>query len=367
MHKIVISGYYGFNNIGDESILTAVVDSLREKIKDIEITVLSQNPENTKEKYQVDSTYRMSIPKVFSAIKKSDVLISGGGSLLQDATSKKSIHYYLGIIWMALLLRKKVFIYSQGIGPIESKFNRRIVAFTLKRVKHIVVRDEQSKELLVEIGIQPKKIFVSADPVIRVKKVPLNFGEAVLKDSNINTDGSKKIIGYALRGLNAKDEFIQQVCKSARKLASKHDAQIVFIPFHYKEDMIAIEKIKKILGDEAVYIESKYLIHEMLSIIGNMDIIVGVRLHALIHAAIMEVPMIAVSYDPKVNSFMSSLDMKALCSIIDFKSDFLVAEVDRVLEKKECIQEKIITNSQLLVDKLDKNEELIYRLLNEEE
>jgi len=364
MSKIVISGYYGFNNIGDESILTAVVDNLRDKIDNIEITVLSQSPQATAEKYNVKSEYRMDIKKVIKSIKSADVLISGGGSLLQDATSKKSIHYYLGIIWIALLLRKKVFIYSQGIGPIESKINRRIVRNTLNRVSNIVVRDEQSKELLVEIGIAENKIFVSADPVMRVKKADLDLGMNILKEEGYIPDSNKRTIGYALRGLKIKDDFIDEVCKSANELIDNHNMQIVFIPFHYKEDMSAIEKIKAKLGDKAIYIEKKYLIEEMLSLIGNMELIVGVRLHSLIHAAIMGVPMVAISYDPKINAFMSSLDMKALCSIYDFKSEFLIAEIERTLDNKKKIVEKIDRNSSILIDKLDKNEELIEKLLN---
>ena len=107
MHKIFISGYYGFNNIGDESILKAVIDNLRERLTEIEITVLSRNPASTAEKYQVHSVDRKSLSAIISAVKKCDLLISGGGSLLQDVSSKKSIIYYLAIMWIAKLLGKK--------------------------------------------------------------------------------------------------------------------------------------------------------------------------------------------------------------------------------------------------------------------
>jgi len=112
MHRIVISGYYGFNNIGDESILKAVVENLQERLRRIEITVLSQNPENTREKFGVKAVGRMKPVQIIRSIFKCDLLISGGGSLLQDVTSKRSILYYLAIMWIAILFRKKVFIYS---------------------------------------------------------------------------------------------------------------------------------------------------------------------------------------------------------------------------------------------------------------
>ncbi|NLK73054.1 MAG: polysaccharide pyruvyl transferase CsaB [Clostridiales bacterium] len=363
MHKVVISGYYGFNNIGDESILRAVVDNLRRKLNPIDITVLSQMPELTSEKFGVHSVYRMDVLKVIKAIGSSDLLISGGGSLLQDATSKKSISYYLGVIWIALLLKKKVFIYSQGIGPISGKINRFLVKKTLNKIKYIVVRDEQSKELLCEIGVNYENIYVTADPVIRVKKAELETGMKILESEGFVKDTSKITVGFALRGLKIKGNFIDEICEAAEHILSHYNAQIVFIPFHYNEDMGVINEIKKKHGDKAFYIENKYLTEEMLSIIGNMDVLIGVRLHSLIYAAIMDVPMIAISYDPKINSFMHSLEMKALCSIYDFQSEFLIEEFNEVLKRSEAIRTKVQKNIEQLILTLNKNEILIQELL----
>ena len=145
MVNILISGYYGFDNIGDESILRTLVSSLREHIPDCSLTVLSHNPASTREKYGVEAVERMSPMAILRAVKKCDMLISGGGSLLQDVTSSKSLHYYLSIIRCAQFFRKKVFIYSQGIGPIDRPGNRRAAAKALKKADGIVVRDERSR------------------------------------------------------------------------------------------------------------------------------------------------------------------------------------------------------------------------------
>ena len=117
MYNILISGYYGFDNIGDESILRTLVTSLRERIPNCSLTVLSHDPAATREKYGVEAVERMSPLAIARAVRRCDMLISGGGSLLQDVTSSKSLHYYLAIIRFAQLLGKKVLIYSQGIGP----------------------------------------------------------------------------------------------------------------------------------------------------------------------------------------------------------------------------------------------------------
>ena len=145
MYNILISGYYGFDNIGDESILRTLVTSLRERIPDCSLTVLSHDPAATREKYGVEAVERMSPLAIARAVRRCDMLISGGGSLLQDVTSSKSLHYYLAIIRFAQLLGKKVFIYSQGIGPIEKDADRRATARALRRADGIVVQDDFNK------------------------------------------------------------------------------------------------------------------------------------------------------------------------------------------------------------------------------
>jgi polysaccharide pyruvyl transferase CsaB len=362
--KILISGYYGFNNIGDESILRAVVDNLRGKLSNIEITVLSRNPEFTAQKYGVHSVNRKSVKDIISAVRRCDLLISGGGSLLQDVTSKKSILYYLMIMWAAMFFRKKIFIYSQGIGPILSKINRRLTAATLKRVNGIVVRDESSKELLIEIGVRGDGIIVTADPVLRVKKAELSIGREILVKEGFQPDPERMTVGFAIREKKIKSNFVEEICISIRRLVDEYHARIVLIPFHYSEDMAVIEEIEARLGNDVCCIKHKYLTDEMLSIIGNMNVLVGVRLHALIHAAIMDVPMIAVSYDPKINSFMHSIDMKAMCSVYDFQNDFFIEEFDRTVARAEKIKAKVHGRIEELIKKLDNNEALIQELMS---
>lgn len=361
--KLLISGYYGFNNIGDESILRAVVDNLKEKLQQVDITVLSQDPKSTEEKYEVHAVDRKSILSILCAIKRCDILVSGGGSLLQDVTSKKSIFYYLFIMWAAQLLRKKVLIYSQGIGPINSRFNRKITFGILKKADGIVVRDDASKELLAEIGLPLDKVVVTADPVLRIKPANLEIGKAILAQEGFHKTPEKKTVGFAIRERKVDSKFVDQLCLSMERLIEEQQAEIVLIPFHYSEDMKVLEEIKNRLGDQVFVIRHKYLTNEMLSIIGNMDFLVGVRLHALIHAAIMQVPMIGISYDPKINSFMHSIGLRAMCSIYDFDCEYFMEEFDKTWKTRDQIRGKVQGKIELLIQKLDTNEEMIKELM----
>ena len=358
MYNILISGYYGFDNIGDESILRTLITSLREKIPDCRLTVLSHNPASTREKYGVEAVERMSPGAILRAVRQCDMLISGGGSLLQDVTSSKSIHYYLFIIRLAKLLRKKVFIYSQGIGPIDHAFNRRATARALKKADGIVVRDERSAKLLEQIGLPQERIVITADPVIRMKRPDRTVGREILARAGIKKDG-RLTVGWAIREKNRDSTFVREITECIRWLRENYDAESVLIPFHYEEDREVCSVIAERTNGAAKCLSEKYLSEDMLSIIGNMDVLVGVRLHSMIYAAIMGVPIIGVSYDPKCTAFLNSVGLDSLSTRETFGAEAFKAEFARVLETGKEQTATVAENMRRLQKELDTNEEMI--------
>ena len=358
MYNILISGYYGFDNIGDESILRTLITSLREKIPDCSLTVLSHNPASTREKYGVEAVERMSPGAILRAVRQCDMLISGGGSLLQDVTSSKSIHYYLFIIRLAKLLGKKVFIYSQGIGPIDHAFNRRATARALKKADGIVVRDERSAKLLEQIGLPQERIVITADPVIRMKRPDRTVGREILARAGIKKDG-RLTVGWAIREKNRDSAFVREITECIRWLRENYDAESVLIPFHYEEDREVCSVIAERTNGAAKCLSEKYLSEDMLSIIGNMDVLVGVRLHSMIYAAIMGVPIIGVSYDPKCTAFLNSVGLDSLSTRETFSAEAFKAEFARVLETGKEQTATVAENMRRLQKKLDTNEEMI--------
>ena len=144
-YKIVISGYYGFNNAGDEAMLSAILQALQGTFDSPDITVISGDPKSTAASFGVHTVPRFSISGICRSIFSSDLIISGGGSLLQDVTSWKSMIYYLSIITLGVLFRKQVFLYSQGIGPVRYRVIRIILKHVLNHVDAITVRDKESK------------------------------------------------------------------------------------------------------------------------------------------------------------------------------------------------------------------------------
>ncbi len=363
MYKILISGYYGFNNIGDESILRTVIDNLREKLPDVDITVLSQDPAQTREKYGVEAARRMHLWDIFRSVRQCDLLLSGGGSLLQDATSGRSILYYLFILRLAQLLGKQTFIYSQGIGPITAPRNRRLTASVLRRADGIVVRDVRSRDLLLEIGVPEKLVHVTADPVIRVKKAELELGREILAQEGCPRDAGRLTIGWAVKARKPDKPFLREVERCILWLREEYGADSVLIPFFHDEDVCVCQAVAARLEGCAGCLRQKYLSEETLSIIGCMDVLVGVRLHSLIYAAVMGVPMIGVSYDPKVDSFLSSIQRPTPFTVENFSLEGFQTAFRETMAAREEIQETTARCLDGLISKLDQNEELIRAIM----
>ncbi len=363
MYNILISGYYGFNNIGDESILRTVIDNLREKLGDVGITVLSHDPAQTREKYGVQAEPRMDLKAIFRAVRRCDLLLSGGGSLLQDATSARSILYYLFILRLAQLMGKKTFIYSQGVGPISSGRNRRLTRHVLRRTSGIVVRDEKSRLLLLEIGVPASLIHVTADPVIRVKKADPALGLEILRQEGCPKEPGRLTIGWAVKSRRPDPAFYQEIRKCIQWLKEEYNADSVLIPFFHSEDLSVCEAIASELDGQVGCLRQKYLSEEMLSIIGSMDMLVGVRLHSLIYAAVMDVPMLGISYDPKIDSFLASIDRPTLSDVEDFTLEKFQAAFRDTLAHRNEIRAETAQRLAALIAKLDRNEELICELM----
>ena len=347
--KLLLAGYYGFGNLGDEAILEMTLKQILEITKRENVTVLSGNKEVTKKKYNLNTIDRYNILSILKALKSTDVLIFGGGSLLQDVTSKRSIYYYLFLIRLAKLMKNKVVMLSQGIGPIINEKSIKAVKSTLSFVDYITVRDNHSKEFLVSIGVDEKKIFLSTDPVINLRK----------EDNFENYDNSPKKVCFSLRNWKNSD-VSHKISEVAEKLIDS-GMECHFIPFYYKEDLQLIDQVEKILGSKAVYYKEKLSTNDAFDIIKTMDVMVGVRLHSLIFAAAANVPIVAVSYDHKVDHFVNSVNMRIACTIDDIDKNKIYKEIIDKINNENEEKEKLYKN----VEKLRELTYINYKILKE--
>jgi polysaccharide pyruvyl transferase CsaB len=321
MVKVVLSGYYGFDNIGDEAILYSIIQALRGAEPGIEITVLSHNPERTRQLYDVAAVDRWRMKEVTAALKHADLLISGGGSLLQDVTGIKSLGYYLGVISLARSLGKPVFFYAQGIGPVNSGWGRKMMRLVVNRVQHISVRDDSSKQDLLTMGVVKPPITVTVDPVLgmAINEQDQQLGEKILQDLGLVVGlQDKPILGISIRNWQqntvAFEKELARCCDHFVKLGW----QVLFLPLHYPDDQEACCRVANLMQLSARFmLRENYTVTEFMGIISHCQLIVGMRLHAVIMAAAAGVPLVGVSYDPKIDRFLQQLGLEPACRVTD--------------------------------------------------
>ena len=296
--NIAISRYYGFKNFGDEAILKVLTTEL--KSRNYNITVFSKSPTDTAKQLGVNCVYTFGIKNIIKTLKNVDVLFSGGGSLLQDTTSIKSLFYYLFVIAVALFFKKDVIIFAQGIGPIRSFAGKIFTSLLLKKCKYVTVRDEKSLELLKSWRI--KAIAVS-DPV---------WG---LDLSNTNSTGT---VGIQLRSWkNLSNEYLK---KLARHICEHFaDKDINIYSFQDSLDLDICRKFEWMLKDFKPELRTKVLsnlsIDEILKSFSELEYLVAMRYHACLLAMKLGIPTVALSYDTKVEKLAQKFSLP--CSNLD--------------------------------------------------
>ena len=339
-NKILISGYYGFDNSGDDAILKAMIKDLEDNIENIEIVVLSKNPNYTEKTYNIKAVDRFSIKAVKKAIKSCDLFISGGGSLLQDVTSTRSLLYYIILMKLAKMYNKPVMVYANGVGPINGKMNRVWTRRILNKVDLITLRDEDSRRFLDELEVENKNIYVTADPVFTLNPVEQIKVFNILKNESIPTD--KALVGVAVRHWDDSENLIFNIAKTIDYIIEKYNSNVILIPMHYPGDLDISNSILHNVNAEGCYVLSnKYNVEDLMGIIKNLEILIAMRLHSLIYAATQGVPMVGIVYDPKIEGFLKSIDMDFMCPAKNLKHQELVKKTDYVWENRKEIKHKL--------------------------
>ncbi|WP_339788468.1 polysaccharide pyruvyl transferase CsaB [Paenibacillus sp. FSL R7-0313] len=354
--KLVISGYYGFRNSGDEAVLKSILTALEEESQRSNITiepiVLSGDPESTTAMYGVRSVHRMKLKEVREALKESDGLISGGGSLLQDATGLKSIPYYLGVIKLAQWLKKPTFIYAQGIGPVNRKIFNPMIKSVFKACTYVSVRDEQSADYLRGLGLQWNQIHVVPDPVMGLP-LPETKSKAVAGSTSADavnqanrvepsTEGRTKlpVIGVSVRFWESDRKELTAIAAGLKKLCSKRAVHLRFLPFHLPVDEQASRFLMEMLGDVTSKGSEISITQDltdpqlMLEEVSKCDLVIGMRLHSLIYAASQYVPPVGISYDPKIDQFLLRLDSEPAGNTDTLDGDKLAKTVVGLLDQR---------------------------------
>ena len=339
MNRIVVSGYYGSKNAGDEAMLAAMIEVLSDLDPQVNITVISTDPKDTMNRHGVHAVSWLSFGEITSALRHADLLVSGGGSLLQNVTSGRSLYYYLGVIWLAERLGIPVMLYAQGIGPVCGGLARSLMRRIAGDVSLITVRDHGSFDEIQSLGITRPAVEVTADPVLAIHPVDLGIGRGILK--RVKADGAKPVVGISVREWRGWNRYKQAIAEAADRIVEELDARVVFFPMQVPEDVRTAETIALQMKANATVLTEEYTTS------GNFDLLLAVRLHALIFAGVMGVPMVGVSYDPKIDRFLSSIGETPAGDLQNVTADAVLEKICAKWEDRTDYRRK---NAELMVE-----------------
>lgn len=348
----VLCGAYGRGNAGDEAILKGILSQLSRIDPDLSFWVMSRNPKETREKHKVNSLYLFNVVTFLRKLRKSKLFVNGGGSLMQDVTSSRSLLFYLFTLKAAKLCGCKIIMYGCGIGPITKERNKKIAARVLNTTPDIItLRDSVSKELLDEMGVDRPKVKLAADPTVTLKKASDIQIQNAFKEEGVPLEGEK--IGFCLR--NWKQPLNEEAILEAAEYAFQtYGLTPVFVPIEIPSDVVVGQRICRRLSVPGYACQRVHPVEEMIGMLGSMKAVVGMRLHSLIFATAGGAPVVGISYDVKVDSFikdigshfcipLKGLTAKALCGYIDeimVGGESHAEEVRQRLKRMEIINEE---------------------------
>ena len=359
---VVICGAYGRGNAGDDAILEAILQEMRSIDPDMPITVLTRDPKATRLAYRVRTAGRMDVLTWKKAMRHAALYINGGGSLIQDVTSRRSLWFYLHNIRAAHRAGCRVQMYGCGIGPVLRERNRKLAAGVLNAsVDVITLREPDSLKELQSMGVTKPEILLTADPALTLPAAGEDEIDSVLLRAGIPPRG--KYLCFALRnwkGFEAKAPLFAQAARYAYETygltpvfaaAEKHldpgagrlAAAGLMIPHYFLDDA----------GDAGTIIGA----------LSRMQAVVSMRLHALIFAAGQGIPLAGVVYDPKVSAFLRYIGQENFADLSALTADTLKAMIDRMVSAPVSPEEQAAAVRKLRQTE-EVNVEVARRLLN---
>lgn len=359
-YNVVMSGYYGFGNAGDDAILESIHRAIRSASDDVSVTVLSNDPEQTRGQYKVEAVPRFQVWRVFRALARCDALLSGGGSLLQDATSTRSLLYYLSVIRCAQLLHKPVMLYANGIGPVRRPANRRRVRRVVESASLVTLRDHASARELERMGVT-RPVQVTADPVFHLEPVGEKRRSELLAAAGL--EGTAPFAVVSVREWRNVGDFWVQLARLCDHLHRTYGLNILFLLMQPERDREVTARVQGLMEEPAHVLDISCTPRELMGILGRSRLCVAMRLHTLIFAARMAVPALGLVYDPKVASYLEELDLPAAGDVEHFDGEEAIRRADALMADYDSVLSRLREKSAQLARAAGENERLLLELL----
>ena len=323
--RVLLCGYYGFGNVGDELILAAILRDLSARVPGLAPTVVSGDPAATRTSYGVDAVHWQDVPAIAARVRAADLVIVGGGGLFQEyagvdpdslfTNRHYAISFYAEPAILGALGGKPVMLWAVGVGPLVSEHGRRLVRAACDAAAVVTVRDEESARLVASLGVEPARVRVTADPAWALAGGDPAAAIAVL--AREVPGGNGPLVAVSLRHWDvgvASYFWEKEVAAGLDAFLAANDARLLFVPFQRlsratENDAAVAERVLARMGraDRATVLSGDHEPASLAALLGRCDLVVGMRLHSLVVASASGVPVVALSYDPKVDLAMGQI------------------------------------------------------------
>ena len=326
--RLLIAGYYGYGNIWDEAILQSLLRDLGRELPDAEFLVLyggegegSISAANHAPSFGaaggktggpgVRYLPRLQPSAILAAMRASDLLVLGGGTLIQDVTSVRSLIYYLGLIWMAKRNGLPVAFYGGGIGPLTTALGRQLAGRVLPSVDLLALRDRRSIETARGLGVAADRLLLTADPAFSVPAANGGNGMAAARSASavagelaaagVPAAAHGSVMCLALRPpLSVADKA--SIVSAVETASAAESLFPLLVPFHPERDLVLLEEIGAMLQVRHGILRGTSDPALLRHVVGHARLMVAMRLHGVIFAVAEGVPCVAMAYDPKVDA-----------------------------------------------------------------
>ncbi|MFF5446381.1 polysaccharide pyruvyl transferase family protein [Streptomyces sp. NPDC012888] len=328
-------GSYGGRNVGDEAILTAMLGCIRAGRPDVRVLLFSRDPEYSRGAFpdvEVAGWEGVCRERIAEHLGRLSALVVGGGGILYDTEARR----YLRLVRTAQELGVPVFTYAVGAGPLTDEVDLAWTRETLSAAAEVTVRDEESRRVLEEAGVS-RPVFVTADPALLLR--PGEGGAALLRAEAVPE--GVRLIGMSVREPGRAAEHLdeegyhQLLATMADYLAHRLDAHVVFVPMERDDIRHAHAVVSRMVAAERCRVlHARYGPQQVLDIVRQLDLAIGMRLHFLIFAALAGIPALPLPYAGKVFDFAQQIGAPALRGVVREATGPLLAEVDRLWDER---------------------------------
>ncbi|MFR8285989.1 MAG: glycosyltransferase [Christensenellaceae bacterium] len=284
--EIVIAGAYGCGNRGDELMLENLLRDGRAAAPECAVTVLSHRPKETARRFDADSLYYLNVPAIRRRMKSARALVFGGGNLLQDATSRRSLAYYLALLRKGKQSGCRTLLYGAGLGPLSPRGWAKCTAALNKCADTLVFRERESLAAAREHGINAPELILGAD----------GAGE-----TSVSAAPRENVLFVCPRRGRGAPPFPTEYARAAAEIAAKRGWKLRYIAMNVRQDLPLCRALVSETGGEAAAAPEDTV--ALARLFASARLTVSMRLHALTLSYLAGTPAFGIDGDGRIAAF----------------------------------------------------------------